>query len=148
MNTFRYALSFRATHPFVDLSELCHELDVTPLRIWKAGDRRRTPKGDPLDGVYTQSYCTLTLDHLRNMQLAHAIAVFLVRARSIKPLLARLSESGAEFNLFVGWFTEGNSGARLRWELLRDLAELQISLDLDVYGDDHSPSVSGDAAPC
>jgi len=49
-------------------------------------------------------------------------------------LLDRLASSGGTFNFFVGWFSDRNSGDRLEWNLLREMARLRISLDLDVYG--------------
>ncbi|WP_256388442.1 hypothetical protein [Pandoraea sp. PE-S2R-1] len=36
---------------------------------------------------------------------------------------------------FIGWFSTGNTGETLDFELLKKLGELGIDLALDVYGE-------------
>ncbi len=58
----------------------------------------------------------------------------------------RVSTGGA-LSFFVGWFSDGDAGERLAWPLLRELAELRISLELDVYGPDPKGGGAGGAPP-
>ena len=133
MGSFTYRLSFRATHPDADLSVVSDALGVPPSRLWRAGEPRTTPTGGQLAGVNKVSYCTIPLDQEPGTPLPDAIASVLKRLRAERRILDPLAASGGSFNFFVGWFTDGNSGEILDWHLLKDLADLKISLDMDVY---------------
>lgn len=50
-------VSFRLRHPTLDLADIAKAVGLPIARIWTAGKDRRTPKGDPLEGVYQDSYC-------------------------------------------------------------------------------------------
>ena len=60
-----------------------------------------------------------------------------------KQYLRELRARGVTFSFFIGWFSDHNSRDVIGWEILRDMAELGLSLDLDVYGPD-SNAVSGE----
>jgi hypothetical protein len=48
-----------------------------------------------------------------------------------------MSAKGVKFDFFIGMFFESSNPREiLNWTLLRDLSELQISLDLDMYETD------------
>jgi hypothetical protein len=51
--------SLRLKHATQDLSDLAECLKFPVGRIWRAGDDRTTPQGDPLEGKYQESYCVL-----------------------------------------------------------------------------------------
>jgi hypothetical protein len=133
MGAFRYELSFRMEHPHEDLIVTCKKLGMIPHRVWRAGEQRMTPKGAPLEGPHKNSYCAVTLEHVPETSLSESIVALLESLRTHKHLLGQLKASGGSFNVFVGWFSEGNSGERFDASLLREMGELGISLDLDIY---------------
>ncbi|MEO8627739.1 MAG: hypothetical protein ABI612_06500 [Betaproteobacteria bacterium] len=55
-------VSFRLKHPTLDLSAIAQSVGLPIARIWTAGERRITPKGDPLDGVHPGSYCAFRVE--------------------------------------------------------------------------------------
>jgi Domain of unknown function (DUF4279) len=57
-NHYRYAISLRVTHPSLDPAEITSALQLTPSRTWRAGEPRTTPKGTPLQGVYSNTFWT------------------------------------------------------------------------------------------
>src|SRR5689334_741240 len=61
MQQYKHIFSLRVEHPTRDLQTLHNELKslpgFLPGRIWKVGEPRTTPKGDPIVGEYKQSYC-------------------------------------------------------------------------------------------
>ena len=134
MGSYRFALSFRVSHPTADLAELPARLGLPASRCWKAGEPRRTPKGDLLAGTNEESYCTMLIPHSDETELPELLGSTLVLLSSQADLLQGLESSGGSFNFFVGWFSERNSGDTLGWNLLRKMARLRISLDLDIYG--------------
>jgi len=54
-------ISFRLMHPTLDLAVIAKAIGLPIVRIWAAGKDRRTPKGDPLNGVYQESYCSFSV---------------------------------------------------------------------------------------
>ena len=50
-----------------------------------------------------------------------------------KDALNQIVISGGRLEFFVGWFLDGNSGDVLEYQLLDQLAEMQISLSFDIY---------------
>jgi hypothetical protein len=133
MASFRYELSLRMEHPDADLSAVCGKLDLVPARAWRAGEPRITPAGNPLAGTYERSYCTIDIKHGANELPCEALRGLVKRLMSKKELLEELSGTGGNFNVFIGWYSNGNSGERFDWSVLRDLADLKLSLDLDIY---------------
>lgn len=101
--------------------------------LQKVGELRKTPKGRQLDTIARESSCGIEFETLGDLptSLEAAVAGLLPH----KSYLNGLSDSGASFRFFIGWFSESwNTGERLNWNLLRDVADLRISLDFDVYG--------------
>lgn len=135
MSDFRYKLSFRVTHPSRDLSHVVDALKWAPFRIWKVGDRRTDMKGRPLEGTYDKSYCTFRLDREPAPDLSVLMEETVAYLSRHKGMLDELIATGGKFNFFVGWFSGANSGELFDWKLLQQLADLNISLDMDVYAD-------------
>ncbi len=102
--------------------------------LQKAGELCRTPKGrQPNTIARESSSCGIEFDTLGDLPKSLEAAV--VSLLPHKPYLNSLSDTGATFRFFIGWFSESwNTGERLNWNLLRDIADLRISLDFDVYG--------------
>jgi hypothetical protein len=134
MGTFTFELSLRIEHPSADLTIVGDSLGMRPIRIWKAGEKRTTPDGKPLAGTYKDSYCTIRFEPIVTNSLPDQIRETVNIIRTHRDLFEQLAASGGAFNLFIGWFSEGNSGEHLDWKLLKDLADLRVSLDLDIYG--------------
>jgi hypothetical protein len=98
------------------------------------GEPRSTPKGQPLSGRWKDSYCTFQIHRRSEKSLPDQIAEALELLTPYKKSLDRLVTSGGHLEFFVGWFLDGNSGDILEHQLLGRLAEMQISLSLDIYG--------------
>ena len=131
---FRYTLALRLRHPIIDPAEITRELALDPEHNWKAGQPRFTPRGDPLPGVYRNSYWISPIIVNQDSTLSHSIADALKLLKPHKSFLEAFRRSGGSIGYFIGWFSERNSGALLDWALLKSLSELQIDLELDFYG--------------
>ena len=139
MNTYRHKLSFCAVHESADLGALPESLGTAAQTIWRAGEPCTTRSGRNLGGVRKNSYCSIDFGSGEN--LPRSLQEALAKLAPHRALLDGLSASGAKFRFFVGWFSDGScSRDVLDWELLRDIADLKIALDLDLYG-------SGDEEP-
>jgi hypothetical protein len=133
MGSSVYKLSFQMRHPDLDLEEVCKRLGLTPQHIWKAGDRRRTPKGTVLDGYRDASYCSIRFDDDTEGSLPDKINSAIARLNRRRSVLEEVSSSGGRLSFFIGWFSTGDSGDTIDWKSLESLAELKINLELNVY---------------
>ena len=137
MNPYRYRVSLRAMHPRDDLRPLFDQLGLSPERTWRAGDRRASPAGIPLDGVYRESYAYTNLtpesrnwsdedlqDYLRGIQQRLAMH---------RDILQTFYIRGGRCGLFIGLFGEDNFGFEVDPSLGAGLADLKLTLGFDIY---------------
>ncbi|MBD8900356.1 DUF4279 domain-containing protein [Rhodanobacter sp. DHG33] len=134
MNTFKFRTSLRFFGKSFDPHELSTQLGIKATYEHKMGERRTTPKGAILNSVYDESYCLFdiashpkdglheVLDRTTNSLFCH------------KDLFNSIRRCGDRIEIFVGWFSSGNSGEVLPYDLMAKLGELGIDLALDVYG--------------
>jgi hypothetical protein len=134
MGSYTHRLSFSACHDSADLSVLPEVIGLPAARCWKAGDLRVSPRGAATGGHFTYSSCGIEFAAAESLPASLVAAV--ARLKPHKDFLLQLANKGVQFRFFIGWFSDFNSGERLEWSLLRDIADLQISLDFDVYGPD------------
>jgi hypothetical protein len=141
MNPFRYSISLRLRHPSMDPEAISTALGETPRFSWKAGDRRRTPAGQVLEGLNDTTYwCSESIDG-DGFELVYTIGSNLESLESHRSFLTDFCSTGGELEYFIGWYTDGrNTGETFDSDLLRRLADLQIDLAFDVYGLDQSPA--------
>jgi hypothetical protein len=133
MNRYRAQLSLKLTHPTRDLSRVCKALGLEPKRIWKKGDERQTPNGNPLKGKRDSSYCSIEFGPASRKSLARLIEAALERLQPHRVMLRRLSSTGGEVTLSVGWFLDEHSGEAFSSDLVKSMAGLKIALDLHTY---------------
>jgi hypothetical protein len=115
--------------------EISRAIGMQPKIHWNAGDPRVTPTGTALGGVREETCWTTRILHPESGDLVDAIAANLTSLEPHKDFLREFVTTGGEIEYFIGWFTTDTSGGEtLDWELLQRLADLKISLGLDVYG--------------
>lgn len=134
MNPFKYTISFRIEHPSIDPREISAKLSLIPNISWMAGSRRRSPKGEPLEGSYKTTYWSYTLEQQSDMRLADCLETFTTSLEPYQDFLTGLRSTGGKCEYFIGWFSGPNSGEVLNYQLLSKLSRLQIDLALDIYG--------------
>lgn len=134
MKPFKYSVSFRVEHPEIDPHEISAKLSLTPTTSWKAGDRRSSPTGTPLEGHYKTTYWSYTFGESRDMRLADSLESFSLALQPFKEFLLQIRSTGGKCEYFVGWFSDANSGEIFTFQLLSKITDLQIDLSLDIYG--------------
>jgi len=97
----RTTLSLQFRHPERDLTAICDELGLAPKFTWKAGDQRRTPRGNLLEGIRPSSYCSIDLGPTRRVSLARQIETTLGLLQPHRRMLRRFSSSGGGISLFI-----------------------------------------------
>ena len=132
---YRFKISLRFRHPKMELSGCSSEFGLIPTRQWCVGQERSTPRGEPLEGLWGESYWTTPLDIEPDEVFEVAlirIAQWLSRHTSF---LSAHSISGGTAALFIGLFLRGFScGFSLEPSLLAGYTSLGVALEFDVYG--------------
>ena len=139
---YPYGLKFslQVTHPSIDPEMICSELGLDPEVSWKAGARRKNPKGKLLTGNRKETYCCFDL-HLPNKnteEFENAIKYWNRKFAKHKIFLNRIRSEGGTVDYFVGLFVDRNSGVTLDHSLLFELVNLGIGVSFDVYGSELS----------
>lgn len=135
-----FALSLWVRHPSADLADLPTTLGLTPVRVWKVGDPRTTPKNTPLVGTYRESYCCMNIETDADATLPNSITATIEKLRPHTTKIDSLCATGGTFLLNVGWHSSFNTGENFEVRLLRELADMNVSLGIDVYCDNCDPS--------
>jgi hypothetical protein len=130
-------LSLRIKHPTRDLMIVCGTLGLRPSVLWKAGDPRRTPKGNMLGGRRTESFCSIDIPASRRKSLVDQMRTALILLKPRRRILKMLSSTGGRISFFVGLFCDEHTGESFDCQLLGEMTALQIALDLNIYIPDY-----------
>ncbi|MBR0836629.1 DUF4279 domain-containing protein [Bradyrhizobium manausense] len=112
---------------------VCKALGLKPEFLWKAGEKRQTPRGTRIGGVRTESYCSIDFGESRREGFARQMQAALARLKPHRRTLRKLTSTGGRVSFFVGWFCDKHTGESLDRQLLGGMAELQIAIDLNIH---------------
>lgn len=136
-SNFDYKISFRIVHPTIDPNEITKKIGILPSMVQLAGEKRFSPSGRELPGTYKFSSWN---HHIATVKAGGVTAVSKIREFNNKlseqqHFFQEICDSGGRIEYFIGWFSGLNSGEVFDWEILRDCANLRISIVLDVYSE-------------
>jgi len=61
VNPYQFKICLRFRHPTADPADITLTLGINPSRSWRVGEPRCTPKGNPLEGTWPDTYWTAIL---------------------------------------------------------------------------------------
>ncbi|HUD95370.1 hypothetical protein [Sphingobium sp.] len=128
--TFSYGVSLQIRHPYADPQKIAGGIGLTPERCWAVGEARETPKGTPLFGTHSESYCVFDLGSGDDGALAEFLREAVKRLEHAAAFIGELRETGGELNFYVSW-TLGERGELFDVELLANMARLGIDLGIE-----------------
>jgi len=134
MYPFKYGVTLRVTHPAMDPQQICNGLGLRASLKQKVGEKRQTPAGTPLSGVYKDTFCTFDLAPPQGCELEAFIKCCNRRLESHRRFLNRISSTGGSAEYFIGMFLDSNHGVVFDPDVLAQLTKLQIGLSFDLYG--------------
>ena len=126
-----FFVSFVARHPVCDLSNFLAPLGVVPTHCWKAGDKRRTPKGAQLDGTYDLSYYCCDLPLPDGSDLGKWLQQAVDFLRPVAKQLVSFVDDGGSLSFHIGLEKGAFEGTTLEPKLLAELGEFRVSLGID-----------------
>jgi len=111
----------------MDLADIANAVGLPIARIWVAGKDRKTPKGEPLEGVYQESYCAFKVTTTEGTIPAAITSVDTALRRAVSSH-ALLRGRGLEKILFCTLMDEGEI---IDCEALGRLVKWGIRLEID-----------------
>jgi Domain of unknown function (DUF4279) len=142
MNDYEFTISLCVRHPAIDPSVITQSLGIEPQHSWRAGDARRGPAGEGLEGVYHQSYWTGRLmeePQLSSQQttVESVLLKTLAQLRRSYDFLQQLSTDGGTAELTISLFARGVFRLDLSPESSALLGRLRLTIAFDIHP--HAP---------
>ena len=119
-------VSFRLRHPSLDLRDVATVIGLPIARIWAASQPRRTPRGDPLEGLNRESYCAFKVS---TDEGTIAAAVAAIDAALSAAATSQVVLQGQEIRKSL-FCTMLDAGEVIDVGTLRRLVDWDIGLDL------------------
>jgi hypothetical protein len=127
------SVSLRITSSALSAEQIVSSVGMTAAKAWSKGESRKTPKGQPLEGLREYSYATFPLFQKQRLLLSDVLKQCETQLADRATILKTIRDSGGTTELFVGWFLEQSGGDTLSSNLMMALADLGLALSLDVY---------------
>lgn len=132
-------VSLRIEHPNLRPEAISNALGLVPKWSRAVGEVRKTPKGQLLEGINSETYWLHEFDIPKDEDTERSLAMVVDTLREKKIAFQQLSKSGATHELSVGIFLEKDTGLDLNHSLLGCLADIDVSLSLSIY----TPEITG-----
>ena len=120
-------------HPNADPSDITREIGLAPLRAWRCGETRFTPKGTPLEGVWRDTRWSHGFELDKNATIETAMTSALDKLAGTRRFLASLRETGGTAELIISLPGDSHQGASISVRLLKAFADLGVSLGIEVF---------------
>ena len=138
MEPYRYRVSFRIKHPNIDPSEITYRLGIEPSSSWKVGDPIVGKNGEIREGTRKQSFWRYQPHKeqrlLSSEQYLEDYLEKITESLTVhKEYFSEIVNSGGNINYFIGLLSEHNISNDFPAPLLKQLGELNIDLQLDIY---------------
>jgi hypothetical protein len=134
LNDFEYCASLHIEHPSHDPDLVTKTLGIVPVRKRRVGERRQTPQGTLLEGVYETNHWHADLLTKDGEDLSQFLSNMLNPLDPAKEFLVQFASEGGRVECMVGLFATNCCDSCLSAKLLGRFAEFGVDLRLDYYG--------------
>jgi hypothetical protein len=121
-------------HPTIDPLEITNALGLKAQRFYRVGDRRVTPKGKLLEGVYPETRWRYSVQYSPSDQwFAGKVELLLDRLEPHKKFLRQLSDTGGKLFLIVQFLGDAYFSDNLPRSTLARIIDLGLGLGIERY---------------
>lgn len=140
--TYEFVIDLRFRHPSIDPKVITRALRMRPRRAWRAGDSRRTSKGEPLEGTYDGSYWSKPITSRRKWVRATVGSGLVAEKYVVKllklledhaSLLRRIRRDGGSAEIWISSHSVQNYPFIITPETSMSLMRAGITLIIDIY---------------
>jgi hypothetical protein len=137
MSDYEFTMSLRIRHPHLEPAEITRMVGIEPQHTWRAGDSRRDPAGEALEGSYRETYWLARLMAEPALASTHVgveseLTRSLAQLRKAFTFLQALKAEGGSVELLVSVFAREDFRIELLSESLELLGRLGVTVALDV----------------
>jgi hypothetical protein len=138
MSDYEFTISLRLRHPSIDPARITQTLAIEPQHTWHAGEPRRTPAGEALEGMYRDSYWMGRLMEepqlsSTRMSVESVLLQTLTHLRRSQGFLERLAAEGGVGELHISLFARADFQLELSAASLLLLGRLGLAVALEVH---------------
>ena len=138
MQLYSHIFSLRVAHPSLDPELVTQVLGLKPKRSWRAGERRQTPKGTPLQGVYSEGCWSsnpfeYSWRESTDTSIEDALEELVNYLEPHTAFLKGIGNDGGRVTIWVSSQSTRNYAVELSPNFLGRLAVLGTSIVYDVY---------------
>lgn len=149
MTQYEFTISLQLRHPDIDPARITHALGMQPQHTWQAGAPRLDIGGEPLEGVYRESYWMGRVMEKPQLSTGRSsvesmLMQTLAQLRRAQSFLQRFRSSGGVAELHVSLFTREQFNFELAPDSLMGLGRLGLAVALEVHP--HTPHLAAAAA--
>ncbi|MDD2816775.1 MAG: DUF4279 domain-containing protein [Thiotrichaceae bacterium] len=130
-----YTMRLLIRHPSIDPKIITTELRLRPFRCCRFGDRRSTPRGNPLKGLWKDSWWTWNNRYRGNRAFFNSVDELLDRLEPHRAFLLDLVSSGGTISLILHIPGKYNIGNVLNFQSMEKMVNLKIVLGIEVFPD-------------
>lgn len=129
----RYKLKLRVYHPTRSADEITSVVGLQPVVCQSVGTARVTPKGRPLKGTYSQSYCLFEIAEGELDAATSALEDAVMQFEGAQNSIQILTKGGGETFLALAIFTGEESGLEFPNSLLGRISALGVGIMISSY---------------
>jgi hypothetical protein len=121
-------------HPTMTGVEITTALNLESPFTHNAGDKRKTPKGTPLQGRYPDTRWRHSIQYqIEDQWFADKITDFVQMLMPHKTFLHQLRATGGRAELIVQFFGDGYLGDSVPLDTLAKMAELKLDFGIECF---------------
>jgi hypothetical protein len=133
MSDLLFSLSLRLWHPTLAAVDLTSRFDLEVEVSHSVNERRRTPKGTLLDGVYPQTYCCLSLKKSGKSRLDRHLNSWCEYLEKRISFLREFVRTGGKLEFYVSIFLDGDKGFEVNSALAQRICTLGLGFSVEIY---------------
>jgi hypothetical protein len=134
LNDFEYRASLHVDHPSIEPDVISRSIPLEPTRFHRAGEPRRTPTGQPLEGNYPSTHWFAELPTRDGEDLSGFLAGMTRTLEPAATFLQQIAAEGGRTECFLGVFAFALCDQLFPAEQLATLGKLCVDLRIDYYG--------------
>lgn len=141
---YEFTLSLRIRHPSIEPGEITRTLGIEPQHTWKAGDARRGPEGETLEGSYRETYWMARLVEAPQVSsdlvsVESLLLKTLAQLRRSLQFLVNMNAEGGGAELHISIFAQDAFTLELLSESLAMLGRLGLAIAFEVQPQPQRP---------
>ena len=106
----RFSASLRVFHGTMTAADIVAIVGMDAKIAQSVGDRRRTPKGNPLDGEYTKTYVSFPLFAEQFNSIEELLKSLCDSGHLSDTAITKIVGTGGTVEVFIGLFCDGSCG--------------------------------------